>query len=78
MVDSNKPLDCHKGLMPYQDCPNSCSYHLWKRVLKKFCVHPFELAESLGLWLVSGKKLHQQWRCLYDCNIFKVFLYKYN
>ncbi len=51
----------HKGLMPYQDCPNQTPWKLWKRVLLSLTSDGTTLTRSLGRWLVTGEDTHRSW-----------------
>ena len=78
MIDNNKPLDIHRGLMSYQDCLNRGSWLLWERLLKSFCGDDLTLIQPLGSWLASGDKLHRRWQSCYDNDQNKVFIFKGN
>jgi hypothetical protein len=61
-----KPLNSHKGLMPYQDNPSPKAWSHWKRFLHKFTLgHTTCLQQDLGRWFASGTDLHHQWNSYY-------------
>ena len=66
MLDSTKPKDSHKGLMPYQNCPDSTTWCIWKQFLNIFCTDFCTLSQSLGTWVKSGDNLHRQWNFTYS------------
>ena len=77
MINKEKPNNNFKGLMPYKNCPNAGSWYLWKKLLREFCTHGYELTESLGNWLVSGENLHRQWQSCYDHQQNIVYILKF-
>ena len=66
MMNDQKPLDNHKGIIPFQSKPNSSSWKLWKHLLKSFSNEHFALQHPLGKWIATGEKLHRQWNSYYD------------
>jgi hypothetical protein len=72
-----KPLNKHKGHMPYQDNPSPKAWSLWRKLLNQFTIgHTTVLQGDLGRWFKSGDDTHHQWQSQYCARHDLVYLKK--